>query len=239
MQTISPRPSDASELSVELLTLLKSIGIKKTVNPNTYIFQEGMEANEIYLIKSGLVQIGKVGSDGKELTLRIGARDDIIGELTLFTDDANYMVGAYAITDSEVLAISKDTLEKELIKSGPLTFEFMKWISLHLRKLQSKIRDLILNGKKGALYSTLIRLTNSYGIQQSDGSILIDIVLTNQEIANFCASARESINRMLSDLRKQKVISIQADNKIVIHDLEFLRNEIDCENCPLNICNID
>ena len=30
-------------------------------------------------------------------------------------------------------------------------------------KTQTKFRDLVLNGKKGALYSTLIRMTNSYG----------------------------------------------------------------------------
>ena len=43
---------------------------------------------------------------------------------------------------------------------------------------------------KGALYSTLIRLANSYGITRSDG-ILINIVLTNQDLAKFCAAARE------------------------------------------------
>lgn len=33
----------------------------------------------------------------------------------------------------------------------------------HMRKQHSKFRDLLLYGKKGALYSTLIRLANSYG----------------------------------------------------------------------------
>lgn len=56
--------------------------------------------------------------------------------------------------------------------------------------------------QKGALYSTLIRLSNSYGVERSDG-ILINIVLTNQDLAKFCAAARESVNRMLGDLRKK------------------------------------
>lgn len=38
--------------------------------------------------------------------------------------------------------------------------------------------------QKGALYSTLIRLSNSYGVERSDG-ILINIVLTNQDLAKF------------------------------------------------------
>lgn len=78
----------------------------------------------------------------------------------------------------------------------------MKWISEHLRRMQTKFRDLVLHGKKGALYSTLIRMTNSYGILKENG-ILIDLPLTNQELANFCATSRESVNRMLNELKSK------------------------------------
>ena len=71
----------------------------------------------------------------------------------------------------------------------------MKRMGVHHQKTQSKFRDLILHGKKGALYSTLIRMTNSYGVHQGDG-ILIDLSLTNQELANFCGMSREVVNRM-------------------------------------------
>ncbi|MSO00897.1 Crp/Fnr family transcriptional regulator [Bacillus paralicheniformis] len=235
---ISVRKSDTDLLSDDLHHLLESISTRRKIRQDTFLFQEGMDAEELYLIQSGLVQIGKLTSDGKELTLRMCKKNDIVGELTLFTEDAKYMLSAQILSDGEVLVINKDKLEKELIQNGALTFEFMKWMSTHLRKIQSKIRDLLLNGKKGALYSTLIRLANSYGITRSDG-ILINIVLTNQDLAKFCAAARESINRMLSDLRKNGVISIEDSGKIVIHQLNYLKREIDCENCPLDICNID
>lgn len=102
---------------------------------------------------------------------------------------------------------------------------------------QTKFRDLILNGKKGALYSTLIRMANSYGVETENG-ILINIDMTNQELANFCGATRESINRMLSNLRKKGVISFQ-NKKITIHDLQYLKDEINCENCPVSYCRID
>src|SRR5690606_22765994 len=102
----------------------------------------------------------------------------------------------------------------------------MKQMSIDQQKSQSKFRDLILHGKKGALYSTLIRMTNSYGIQQSDG-ILIDIAFTNQELANFCGMSREVVNRLLSSLNKDDNISILVE-KIIIHDLQVLNDEINC-----------
>ncbi|MGR3763176.1 Crp/Fnr family transcriptional regulator [Rossellomorea sp. NS-SX7] len=236
---IMNRKSDLSSVSEDLSYLLQSIGTPRAVKKGSFLFQEGEKADELFLIRSGIFQISKLSLEGKELNMRICKKDDYIGELTLFSDDATYMLSAIAIQDGEVLAIQRDNLEKALINDAPLTFEFMKWISTHLRKNQSKIRDLVMHGKKGALYSTLIRISNSYGVKVENG-ILLDIHLTNQELAKFCAATRESINRMLSDLKKKKVIEYSSDGgKIIILDLEYLREEIGCENCSIEICNID
>ncbi|WP_163579341.1 Crp/Fnr family transcriptional regulator [Gracilibacillus saliphilus] len=226
------------QISQELRKLLESISHTKKMRKDTFLFQEGMDAHEIFILKSGLIQVEKLTADGKELTLRLCKANDMVGELTLFSDDAKYLLSARVITPGEVLVINREQLEEALIDNGKLTFEFMRWVSNHMRIFQSKIRDLLLNGKKGALYSTLIRLTNSYGIETSEG-ILIEMALTNQQLANFCATTRESVNRMLSELRKLNIVDVKKTGHIVVKDLQFLREEIGCENCPIEVCNID
>lgn len=218
--------------------LLNSLDHTMKMQKGTFLFQEGMPAKELYIIRSGRVQISKISQDGKELTLRICTVGDIVGELTLFTNEAKYLLNAKVLESGEVAVLKKEYLEQQLIENGALAYEFMKWMSDHFRRTQTKFRDLVLHGKKGALYSTLIRMTNSYGITREDGSILINIPLTNQDLANFCGTSRESINRMLSDLRKDEIISVNK-GKITIHDLEYLKKEINCENCPPELCNID
>ena len=141
------------------------------------------------------------------------------------------------LEDGEVAVINNEVLERKLFENSELAFEFMKWMSDHFRRTQTKFRDLVLLGKKGALYSTLVRMTNSYGIVKDDG-ILIDIPLTNQELANFCGTSRESTNRMLNDLRKNEILSI-SKGKITIHDLAYIKKEINCEGCPAVYCSIE
>ncbi|WLR42380.1 Crp/Fnr family transcriptional regulator [Bacillus carboniphilus] len=238
MTILSNRKRDSELISDELAELLTSIGTTRKIKAHSYLFREGDEASELYLITSGRYQISKLTSDGKELYLRICKEKDIIGELILYAYQPKYMLSALSLTDSEVMAVKVDVLEQKLLKNPELTFEFMRWFSIHVRRLQTKIADLVINGKKGALYSTLIRLSNSYGIKTKEG-VLIDLHLTNNELAKFCSATRESINRMLSDLRKKKVISIQEDGKILIHDLEFFRSFIGCDQCPIEVCNID
>lgn len=225
-------------MSDELKELLSSVDHTLKIEKNGFLFQEGEDATELYIIKSGRIQISKISPDGRELSLRICQKGDIVGELTLFTDDARYLLNAKVLESGEVSVIKKSYLEKALLENAMLAFEFMKWMSDHFRKTQTKFRDLVLHGKKGALYSTLIRLTNTYGIKRDNGDIYIDIVLTNQELANFCGTSRESVNRMLSDLKKHETIAMEKNN-IVIHDLQHLKNEINCEDCPIVLCSID
>jgi CRP/FNR family transcriptional regulator len=196
-----------------------------------------MNADELYIILSGKVQISKITSDGRELSLRICGENDICGELTLFTSSPKYLLSAKVLEEGDIVAIRKDVLEHEIFQNSTLAFEFMKWMSDHFRKTQTKFRDLVLNGKRGALFSTLIRMSNSYGIQKNDG-ILIDLPLTNQELANFCGTSRESTNRILNELKKDNIITVKR-GKITILDLQYLKEEIGCENCPAVYCNIE
>ena len=223
--------------SIEIKELLRIADKTVPITRDEFVYHEGQNAEELYLIISGKVQISKITAEGRELSLRICGENDICGELTLFTENPKYLLSAKVIENGEMAIINKDVLEKEFFQNSALAYEFMKWMSDHFRKTQTKFRDLVLNGKRGALYSTLIRMTNSYGVQKSNG-ILIDLPLTNQQLGDFCGTSRESTNKILNNLKREGVLSI-TKNKITVHNLEHLRNEIDCENCPAVFCSIE
>ncbi|MFE8700349.1 Crp/Fnr family transcriptional regulator [Cytobacillus sp. FJAT-54145] len=226
-----------TEVSTELQELLKTVHHIRKMEKGAFLFQEGSSAHELFIVISGKIQMSKIIPDGRELTLRMCSEGELIGELTLFCSAEKYVLNAKVIESGEVAVIYKSELENKLAENHVLALEFMKWISQQHRKSQTKFRDLVLHGKKGALYSTLIRLSNSYGKDTEEG-ILIETPLTNQELANFCGTSREVVNRLLSELRKNDIISIDK-GIITIHDIDYLKIEIDCENCPIEICNIE
>ena len=56
--------------------------------------------------------------------------------------------------------------------------------------------------------------------------ILIDLKITNDDIAGFCGiSTRNSVNRILHDLKDEKVIGV-IDNKIMIYNPQYLEEYI-------------
>ncbi len=229
--------NSAQFCSPSLSNMLHSIvHQEKDLGKGEYVFQEGDQADFLFTIQSGKVQIGKVTPDGREITFRICKPGDFICEVSLFSDPAPFTVYAKMLEDGIIHTISKDNIEEQLILQPHFSIEMLKLMNIQNQQNQSKFRDLVLHGKKGALYSTLIRLTNSYGVEREDG-ILIDLPLTNQELANFCGMTREVVNRQLNELKKENKLTI-ANGHIVIYDLPFFKQEIHCENCPIEICNI-
>ncbi|MEY8753543.1 Crp/Fnr family transcriptional regulator [Peribacillus frigoritolerans] len=209
----------------------------KHMEKGRYLFHESTPASDLYYIINGKVEVSKVVPDGRELTIRISSKNDLVGETVLFSQNPKYMMNAKMMEDGTVAVISKEALEEKIASDSHLAVEMMTWLSAQNRKNQAKFRDMLLHGKKGAFYSTLIRLSNSYGTEAEDGKV-INLPFTNQELANFCGTSREVVNRMLAQLRKNNVISIKK-GRITILDFDYLKQEIDCENCPIEICTID
>lgn len=226
------------DLSYELGELLNSAEKVIPIKKGSFLFQEGQDAKEMYIILSGKVQISKMNAEGNELNLRLCKNNDIVGELTLFTYEPKYIFNAKVMENGIAAVIHIKDLEEALLKNGEIALEFLKWMNDHIRKTITKFRDLVMNGRKGALYSTLIRLCNSYGVLNEDGSILINIPLTNQDLANYCGTVRERVNRLLTDLKKNKIISVHK-KMITVYHIDYLRKEIGCENCPIELCNIE
>lgn len=224
-----------NELSKENQELLLSIGLEIVARSGTYLFHEGDFPENVFLIREGKVRLSKMTADGKEFSVHLKQKDELVGEVGLF-NDMSISVTAEVIEDAVLIKFERPVLEEIFRKNGEIAVAFMKWFARHTQSTQAKFRDLILCGKTGAFYSTLIRFSNSYGVK-TDAGILIDVQLTNQDIANYIGTTRESINRMLNDLKKEEIISVDK-GFITIKDMEFLKDYLHCGDCPVEICTI-
>ncbi|MDT8861268.1 Crp/Fnr family transcriptional regulator [Alkalihalobacillus sp. MEB130] len=223
------------QLSTENQQMLLSKGTKIQVQSGSVLFSEGDAPKYIYLVLDGLVRLSKMTSDGKEFSVSLIQKDELVGETGLF-NELSVAVTATVEEDALLVRYERTAIEKLFMQNGELAVTFMKWSAIQNQSTQSKFRDLILCGKKGGLYSTLIRFSNSYGVPHEKG-IIININLTNVEIANYIGTTREGVNRMMNELKKEEIIYYE-NNRIVIKDLQFLKDFLQCGDCPVEICTI-
>jgi CRP/FNR family transcriptional regulator len=222
-------------LSPEHMVKLKQIMYDYNAPAGTHLYWEGDRTDKLFYIKRGRVKITKATDDGKQLIMYMFQTGDMFGELETF-HTATHNFNAETAEDSVLGIIQQKDLEVLLWQHGDFAVEFIKWLSQIHRITQTKFRDLMMFGKPGALCSMLIRLSNTFGKPFGDG-ILITTRLTNNELAEMIGATRESVNRMLSDLRKQNVIDYH-NSLIVIKDPMYLRELCHCENCPGTICRV-
>lgn len=227
---------DNTPLTDSLLNLFHEKGNSHFVEKDTYLFQEGDPNKGLYLVLSGKVKLSKLDNDGTELTLRHVTKNNLFGELSLLNSETTYVLNAKMIDVGEVIILTKNDLIEEIESNGMIALELIQLMNERVRRDQTRFRDLVMYGKKGALYSTLIRLTNSYGRSKENG-FFIDNLMTDQKLADFCGTSRESINRLMSELRKKQIISTNK-GYITIHNLDFLKEAINCGDCPITLCSV-
>lgn len=222
---------------ISIINFITEEGKLETFDQNQYIFQAEDYAKAIYVIQSGNVVIHRVLEDGKEFSLKLLGPRNIFGALTLFCGTKKHTLFAKTKNKVSVYKMDIEVFENAIMNDNVLNYEWLLFIQNENEKHEYKLRDLYTLGKKGAIYSTLVRLSNTYGVQTDEG-ILLNIDMTNNELANFGGTTREGVNRIISELKSKDVISAKG-KRIIIKDLNYLKTQINCENCPIHICKME
>jgi len=70
---------------------------------------------------------------------------------------------------------------------------------------------------------TLLRLFRQVG-KKVPGGIRIEMPITNRDFANMVGSSRETINRILGQMKKEQILETDRHG-ILIHDIHRLNHE--------------
>ncbi|RUS46603.1 Crp/Fnr family transcriptional regulator [Cohnella sp. AR92] len=225
----------ARSFSADSFAKLQDIMYRKPIKKGTVLFWEGDPADKLIFVRSGRVRITKTSDAGRNMTLYLLQQGDLYGQPEPFANPV-HAFSAEVLEDGEIGLMQMADLEVLLWQHGDLAIEFMKWMGLMHRMTQTKFRDLMLYGKSGALCSLLIRLCNSNGVKEKEGTY-ITLKISHAEMADMIGATRECVNRMLSDLRKENVLTVR-DGHMLIKDIPYLRGVCRCDQCPLEICRL-
>lgn len=220
----------------QLISQIEKKGNSVTFKKGEFIYHPGDPTAYIYIVQKGLVFISRMQAEGAELATNLLKEKGIFGAVTLFCGPKAHTASAKAKTDVTVYRLPQKEFEVLILSNEDLKTEWMRWMEIDRQRAMTKIRDSVMYGKLGALCSNLIRLSNSFGETVPEGT-RITTKITNQELGLICGTSREVINRLLGDLKRQGIISVEQ-KIITIHDMDKLRHLINCENCHIDVCQI-
>ncbi|WP_290780425.1 Crp/Fnr family transcriptional regulator [Exiguobacterium sp. UBA5002] len=235
MLTCGTTEANTFILSPETRTLLESFMTETTFKKDSIVCWEGEMNDKLFYVKQGGVKLSKLTKKGSPLLMFLYFKGDLFGEF----DVGEAFPSSYSIEtmeDSIIGFLSKEKLEELMRKDGTFALEIMRWQALMRKQTETKLRDLLLFGKPGALASTLLRLIAMEGGQVGETYRLAKRP-SDGEFGQLIGAPRETVNRMFSQWKKEGVISM-TPKEIIIHDAQYLRDLCHCEGCPAGVCRI-
>ncbi len=206
----------------ELEVLADSLG-KRTFAKGMIIFHKDSPGRSLYLIESGKVRIFILSESGGEISVRIYGRGDVFGELSML-DGQPRSAGAVAMERTEVLTLHRDDFLALLARFPHVAAGVIATLSQRVRYTTKYAESLAFLDVFGRVADRLLELADCYGVDTGEGTV-IDLRLTQSELASLVGTTRESVNKVLGLFRDEGLIRCQGQ-QITILDRRELKRRI-------------
>jgi len=185
------------------------------------LFYEGTRPMGLFCVNTGKVKVFKLSSQGKEQIINIAKPGDFLGYRAILSEEF-YSASATVIEDAAICFIPKEDF-LGLLSSNPDFFQrIIKNICHELGVMRERISDLAQKSVRERLAGSLLMLKETYGVD-GEKSTLIDIQLSREDLANIVGTATETVIRLLSEFKKDGLISLDGKKIKVLKPRELAK----------------
>lgn len=227
MRSAIKRPSDAeSDLSgFQLFKKLTEdefnrLNFEKTCSiykKGTIIYREGSRLTGFFCVTRGIIKIYKTGIDGKEQIIRSAKKGEIIAYRSLLSQELACTT-AKVIDEAALCHIPYQTLLYLIQSNWQFSHHMLQIVCRELREANDYITDIAQKTVRERLAEVLLLLKENFDL---DNHNTLQISLTREELANMVGTATESVIRLLSEFKNDKLIELQG-RKIKFLDIPSL-----------------
>lgn len=206
----------------EILDLI-SVAKKRTFRSGEVIFHRDDPGQMLYIIKEGKVKICLMSPDGQEISLVVFGKGEYFGEFALL-DGLPRSADAIALEKVECYTLQRTDFQNAIMKKPRIAIQVMEVLCERLRKTDQQVEDLIVLDIYGRVAKKLLELAETHGVQGENGT-LINMRLTQQDLAAMVGASRESVNKVLGYFTDKEFISTDK-HKITLRRVADLKRRI-------------
>lgn len=205
--------------SSELLKLLDRVSYAVTYPQRAVLFCEDQPCRGLFLLCSGKAKV-TASRAGKPLMLRMAVAGEVLG-LSAAISGVHYAVTAETTAPSVVRFVPRDEFLRLLVSSREVADGIMRALSLEYQQALESLRNLALLNTATARVAQLLLNVCSQNGDGNKGEATARFLLTQEQIAQMTATTRETVTRLLTQLKRERVISIRGSN-LTIRDRRAL-----------------
>ncbi|OQP41059.1 hypothetical protein A4H97_15795 [Niastella yeongjuensis] len=187
-----------------------------------YIYFEAFHHNKLYFVKEGFIRIGYIDDSGREVIKEIIQKGELFGQITLEKNSLNGEFAQAYKSEVNLCAFAIDDFQKLLEKKPLLALKYSKMVGFKLRRIESRLVNLLNKDVKSRLLNFLWQLVQKHG-DSNAGSTCIPNYLTHEDIANLIGSSRQSVTTLFNELATDGLVTYNR-REICFPDVKKIQN---------------
>jgi CRP-like cAMP-binding protein len=210
----------SSCLSEAEIVQLASNGELRVFRKHDFLFESGQVSNEIFFLLSGVVKVTAKAFDGREVIKTILHPKAILGEHSLADEKIRTNDATILTTEALVFAVNVNIIQEMMLKNPTLAICIINFIGRKLKYAEERLESLALNDARERIIQFLKVNAESFG-QAIGFETLLKHDFTQQDIASFTGTSRQTVTTVLNDLKKNNKIFFKR-KAILIRDVASL-----------------
>ena len=208
-------------LSQDELVRISNCKTTRVIKKGEVIFEEGEIINGVYCVRDGICKLSKLSENGKDQIVKMVVKGQLIGQRSLITGEpANLQ--AIALNDMEICFIPRHEIINDLQSNPRFSYDMLKEMAHDLKEADDIIVNMAQKSVRQRLAETLVYIQESFGVNPDK---TLSVLLSREDFANIVGTATESAIRVLSQFKKEGLISI-IGKQIRIDDVEGLKRVV-------------
>ena len=181
------------------------VKLSKHYPRGSVLFVEGQRPRGVYLLCKGRAKVSISSAEGKTLVLRIAQPGDLLGlnsALTGLPHDATVAT----LENCRIDFVSRADFTKLLDRSKTARVRLSEALSSQLSEVIERARSLLLSQSAAEkLARLLLKWCDELGKPTPQG-IRLNHGLTQEEIAQMICASRETVSRLLTELKRKQIV---------------------------------
>ncbi len=182
-----------AEAQESLASTMRPVQLRRSA----VVFREGDSGDEMYIVASGKIKLGRHGSSGRESLHAVLGPGQMFGELSVF-DPGPRSTTATAVSASELWVLEHDNLIAWLDGRPEAARGLLAQLAQRLRRANDVVSDLVFSDVPGRVAKALLDLAERFG-EESPQGLVVRHELTQEELAHLVGASRETVNKALAD----------------------------------------
>jgi CRP/FNR family cyclic AMP-dependent transcriptional regulator len=186
-----------------------------TVMPaGALLFVEGQSPRGVFVLCSGKVKLYTTSKEGKVLILKQAEAGEVIG-LSAAISGTKYEVTAETALPCQLNFIGRQDFMTLLQKQSEVGVHSTLSLSREFQSAYRDIHDLVLSRSSSGKLARLLLSSCAPPPFLESQELHLRSAMTHEEMAQRIGSSRETVTRLLSDLKKKRLIRLDGANLVI------------------------